>query len=154
MDLKQIRQIVELMEEHGLTVFHLEKKDFNIKLKKGSDLESVRELMGSVPMMPAAAAAPAAAPAPVAAPAPAPVAAVPAVPGSGNPQEDLFRQLFADIDSGQLDNNWYDNRLYQGQPSRSASFKRKTDSQVAYLTSKFPRADWIDEGLRARGLVA
>ena len=103
---------------------------------------------------PAPAPAPATAPAPVAAPAPAPVTAVPAVPGSGNPQEDLFRQLFADIDSGQLDNNWYDNRMYQGQPSRSASFKRKTDSQVAYLTSKFPRADWIDEGLRARGLVA
>lgn len=66
LDLKQIRQIVELMEEHGLTVFHLEKKDFNIKLKKGSDLESLRDLMGSVPMMPAAGAAPAAVPAPAA----------------------------------------------------------------------------------------
>ena len=49
------------MEEHGLTVFHLEKKDFNIKLKKGSDVEALRELMGSVPVMPAAGAAPAAA---------------------------------------------------------------------------------------------
>ena len=119
----------------------------------GAEATSTGPAVAPVPA-PAPAPAPAAAPAPVAAPAPAPVAAVPAVPGSGNPQEDLFRQLFADIDSGQLDNNWYDNRLYQGQPSRSASFKRKTDSQVAYLTSKFPRADWIDEGLRARGLVA
>lgn len=118
----------------------------------GAETTSTGPAVAPVPA-PAPAPAPAAAPAPVAAPAPAPVAAVP-VPGSGNPQEDLFRQLFADIDSGQLDNNWYDNRLYQGQPSRSASFKRKTDSQVAYLTSKFPRADWIEEGLRARGLVA
>ena len=56
------------MEEHGLTVFHLEKKDFNIKLKKGSDVEALRELMGSVPVMPAAGAAPAA-PSPAPAPA-------------------------------------------------------------------------------------
>lgn len=58
------------MEEHGLTVFHLEKKDFNIKLKKGSDLEALREAMGSVPMFPSSGGgfAPPSAPAPIAAP--------------------------------------------------------------------------------------
>ena len=55
------------MNEHGLSLFHLEKKDFNIKLKKGSDLEALQEVMSRLP------AAPAAAPAPVAAAAPAAV---------------------------------------------------------------------------------
>ena len=80
--------------------------------------------------------------------------AVPAVPGSGNPQEDLFRQLFADIDSGQFDQNWYDNRTFEGRPADKPAFRRKSDRQLAWVVSKFPRADWIDEGLRARGLVA
>ena len=71
MDLKLIRQIVELMNEHGLSHFHLEKKDFNLKLKKGADLDTLRELLGSLPAAPAAAA-----PAPVA---PAPAPASPAV---------------------------------------------------------------------------
>lgn len=54
MDLKQIRQIVELMNEHGLSLFHLEKKDFNIKLKKGSDLEALQDLISRMPAAPAA----------------------------------------------------------------------------------------------------
>ena len=58
-DLKQIRQIVELMNEHGLSYFHLEKKDFNIKLKKGADAEALAELLRAMPG-PAAAVAPAA----------------------------------------------------------------------------------------------
>lgn len=63
MDLKQIRQIVELMNEHGLSLFHLEKKDFNIKLKKGSDLDALQDLMARMPTAPVAtsAAAPVAA---------------------------------------------------------------------------------------------
>ena len=64
MDLKRIRQIIELMNEHGLSLFHLEEKDFNIKLKKGVDLDAVKDLLGGLPR---AAAAPAAVPAPVAA---------------------------------------------------------------------------------------
>ena len=63
MDLKEIRQIVELMNEHELSLFHLEKKDFNIKLKKAPDLDAIRDALGSLPMT---AAAPAPAPAPVA----------------------------------------------------------------------------------------
>ena len=36
-DLQEIRRIVELMNEHGLTLFDLTKKDFHLKLKKGAD---------------------------------------------------------------------------------------------------------------------
>ena len=47
MELKEIRQIVELMNEHELSLFHLEKKDFTIKLKKGVDLDGLRDLLGA-----------------------------------------------------------------------------------------------------------
>jgi acetyl-CoA carboxylase biotin carboxyl carrier protein len=70
-DLKEIRKIVELMNEHGLTLFDMSKEGFSLKLRKGPDVESLRGLLGSLP-----AAAPAYAPAPAAA-APA-VAAAPA----------------------------------------------------------------------------
>ena len=73
MDLQEIRRIVELMNEHGLTHFDLTKKDFHLKLKKGPDLEDLRGLLASIPSAPAAAPAPALAAAPAAAdPAPAP----------------------------------------------------------------------------------
>ena len=45
MDLKEIRKIVELMNDHGLTLFHLEKEDFNLKLKKGADVEVLKEAL-------------------------------------------------------------------------------------------------------------
>ena len=71
-DLQEIRRIVELMNEHGLTHFDLTKKDFHLKLKKGADLDDLRALMSSFPSAPMAApafAAPAAgAPAAAAAP--------------------------------------------------------------------------------------
>jgi acetyl-CoA carboxylase biotin carboxyl carrier protein len=63
-DLKEIRKIVELMNEHGLTLFDMSKEGFHLKLRKGQDLEALRGLLGSLP-----AAAPAYAPAPAAAPA-------------------------------------------------------------------------------------
>jgi acetyl-CoA carboxylase biotin carboxyl carrier protein len=47
-NLDEIRRIVELMNEHDLTHFHLETEDFNLKLKKGPDLESVKGLLGSM----------------------------------------------------------------------------------------------------------
>ncbi len=62
MDLKDIKKIVELMDEHELSFFHLEKEDFNLKLKKGMDAEAI---MAAMPA-PAQMAAPLAA-APVAA---------------------------------------------------------------------------------------
>ena len=62
MDLTEIRKIVELMDEHGLSQFQFEKEDFNLKLKKGTDFDELQKLMGSMP------AAGSAAPAPVAVP--------------------------------------------------------------------------------------
>lgn len=38
MDLKEIRKIVELMNEHELSYFHLEEEGVNLKLKKGADI--------------------------------------------------------------------------------------------------------------------
>ena len=70
MDLKEIRKIVELMNEHGLTVFDMSKEGFHLKLRKGPDLEAMRGMMGSMQQ-----AAPSYAPAPAAA---APAAAAPA----------------------------------------------------------------------------
>ena len=49
MDLQEIRKIVELMNEHGLTLFDLTKKDFHIKLKKGADMEELGALFASMP---------------------------------------------------------------------------------------------------------
>ena len=62
MELQEIRRIVELMNEHGLTHFDLTKKDFHLKLKKGADMDDLRSLLNSLPTAPAAA-APAALPA-------------------------------------------------------------------------------------------
>ncbi|MFD0893487.1 acetyl-CoA carboxylase biotin carboxyl carrier protein [Luteolibacter ambystomatis] len=77
MDLQEIRKIVELMNEHGLTYFDLTGEDFHIKMKKGPDLEALRGLIGSIP-----AAAPAAVAAPVAAAGAPAAAAAPAAEGA------------------------------------------------------------------------
>ena len=37
------------MNEHGLSYFHLKKKDYNIKLKKGTDAEALGELLRAMP---------------------------------------------------------------------------------------------------------
>jgi len=73
-DLQEIRRIVELMNEHGLTLFDLTKKDFHLKLKKGPDVDELRSLLASLPSAPAATTT---APAAVA-----PAVATPAVEGS------------------------------------------------------------------------
>ena len=72
MDLKDIREIVELMNEHDLSFFHLEKDDFDLKLKKGADFEAIQAALAAMPQV---------AQAPVA---PVPVAAAP-VAGSTPP---------------------------------------------------------------------
>lgn len=54
-----------MMDEHGLSQFQFEKEDFNLKLKKGSDLEDLQKLMASLPSAAPAAAAPAPAAAPI-----------------------------------------------------------------------------------------
>ncbi len=80
-DIQEIRKIVELMNEHGLTHFDLTKKDFHLKLKKGADLDDLRGLLACLPTAPAAApVAVAAAAAPSAAPVA--VATAPAVEGT------------------------------------------------------------------------
>lgn len=67
MDLEEIRKIVELMEEHGLSLFHLEQEGVNVKLKKAPDPEALREALGGLALTPGVQmAAPAAAPAAVA----------------------------------------------------------------------------------------
>jgi len=76
-DLKDISQLVELMNEHGLSHFRLEKKDFELELKKGTDMDAAKELLASMPSVSAAPAA-----APIAA---APVAAAPAATPSATP---------------------------------------------------------------------
>jgi len=73
-DLKDIKKIVELMDEHDLSYFHLEKEDFDLKLKKGLDADAIRAAMPAQQMM--------AAPAPVAA---APAAGAPAAGGDAAP---------------------------------------------------------------------
>ncbi len=62
-ELQEIRRIVELMNENGLTHFDITKKDFHLKLKKGADLDDLRSLMAAMPTAPAAQYAPAPAPA-------------------------------------------------------------------------------------------
>ena len=57
------------MEEHGLTLFHLEEEGVNLKLKKGADAEAIREALGGLTAVPAPLAVPGPAPAAPAAPA-------------------------------------------------------------------------------------
>ena len=78
MELQEIRRIVELMNEHGLTHFDLTKKDFHLKLKKGADLDDLRGLLAALP----AAQAPAYAPAAAALPAPGAPPAAPVADGA------------------------------------------------------------------------
>lgn len=72
MEFEEIRQIVELMDEHNLSLFHLEREGINLKLKKGVETEEL------LPLIQAQAAAVAAASAPA-------LAAVPAPAGGGAP---------------------------------------------------------------------
>lgn len=103
LDLKEIRQIVDLMSKNDLSVFHLEHGSFKIKLRRGSDIEAAKDLLSKMPISagvttvaapyataPAAApvlAAPAAAPATAAA---APAAAEPAGPTINSPMVGTF----------------------------------------------------------------
>jgi acetyl-CoA carboxylase biotin carboxyl carrier protein len=47
LEFKEIKQIVELMNKHELSYFHLERGDFCLELKKGLDTESLQELLAS-----------------------------------------------------------------------------------------------------------
>jgi acetyl-CoA carboxylase biotin carboxyl carrier protein len=76
-DLKEIRKIVELMNEHELTLFDMSKEGFHLKLRKGQDLDALRGLLGNLQAAPVpayAAVAPAAPAGTAAAASPAPAA--------------------------------------------------------------------------------
>ncbi len=53
MDLTEIKKIVKLMDDHGLSQFQYEKEDFNLKLKKGVDIDEIQSLLGSLGSAPA-----------------------------------------------------------------------------------------------------
>ncbi len=76
MDFKDIKRIVELMDQHELSDFELERENFALKLKKGMNEEVLKTALASLPAAPAAAPAPAQL-APAAAPAPAAAGAAP-----------------------------------------------------------------------------
>lgn len=47
MDLKEIRQIIEMMKRNDLSLFHLEREGFKIKLRKGVDFDTMVDKLGS-----------------------------------------------------------------------------------------------------------
>jgi acetyl-CoA carboxylase biotin carboxyl carrier protein len=83
-DLKQIREIVGLMAENNLTYFHSEQKGAKLELRRGSDLEAVKELLQSMPVSSGSHVSYASAPAPAAAAAPVPAAAASAPSAAGS----------------------------------------------------------------------
>lgn len=82
MDFKDIKRIVELMDDHGLTHFKLELEGSKLEMKKGADIDAIQKLMSLAPpaYMPSAPVPVAHHPA-VAAPAGAPPAPAPAAEG-------------------------------------------------------------------------
>ena len=48
-DLKEIRQIVDLMTKNGLTFFHMEREGVKLKLRRGGDFEAVKDLLSHLP---------------------------------------------------------------------------------------------------------
>jgi acetyl-CoA carboxylase biotin carboxyl carrier protein len=98
-DLARIREIVSLMAENDLTLFHFEDQGSKLELRRGADFEAAKDLLkhfsapAAAPMTLAAAApAPAVAPvaAPSAAPAAAPAATAPAGPTINSPMVGTF----------------------------------------------------------------
>ncbi len=63
LDLSEIREIIELMNEHNLSVFHLEKDGMTLELKKGIDLERMEFAPKALPERAGGGAAPAPEPA-------------------------------------------------------------------------------------------
>lgn len=72
MDLKEIKQLLKLMDEHGLTEFTLERADEKLMLKRAGHGVALAPALVSLPAPALAAPAAPAAPAPLAVAAPAP----------------------------------------------------------------------------------
>ena len=62
-DLKEIRKIVELMDQHELSYFHLKEEGVDLKMKKGADIVQVAQAAMLAAAAPAAGETAAAAPA-------------------------------------------------------------------------------------------
>jgi len=79
LDLKEITQIVDLMAKNDITFFQLERQDASIQLRRGHDLDALKDLLTKLPSpqpQVVYGSAPQAAPAALA-PAPAPAAVAP-----------------------------------------------------------------------------
>lgn len=72
MDLKDIKAIIDLMKKNSVSEFELEKQDFKIRLKRGTNGGSVGATIDDAQMLSYAATVPAAIPGPAAQAAPAP----------------------------------------------------------------------------------
>jgi acetyl-CoA carboxylase biotin carboxyl carrier protein len=59
-DLKEIRKIVELMDQHELSYFHLKEEGVDLKMKKGADIVQIAQAAMPAAAPVAAAAAPSA----------------------------------------------------------------------------------------------
>jgi acetyl-CoA carboxylase biotin carboxyl carrier protein len=69
MNLKELKELIELMNDNGLTELEVEREGMTIKLKRSSDTGSVHPVAYSIPTIPAASVARPAVEAPAAAPA-------------------------------------------------------------------------------------
>jgi acetyl-CoA carboxylase biotin carboxyl carrier protein len=59
MNLKELKELIELMNENGLTELEVERDGMTIKLKKSSETGSIHPVAYSIPSIPAAVASPA-----------------------------------------------------------------------------------------------
>ena len=89
MDLKEIRQIIDLMKRNDLSLFHLEREGFKIKLRKGVDFDALPAPVAHAAAPPAPA-YPGAPPPATAQPAATPAAAGPAGTFIGSPMVGTF----------------------------------------------------------------
>lgn len=48
-DLKEITQIVDLMAKNDLTLFHWERGSVKLELRRGGDVEAIKDLLGKLP---------------------------------------------------------------------------------------------------------
>ena len=83
-DLKEITQIVDLMTKNDLTLFHWERGAVKLELRRGADLDAMKDMLGKLPSYSPAPAAASHAPA-SAAPGPALTAPAVAAPAAAEP---------------------------------------------------------------------
>ena len=50
LDLKEIRQIVDLMAKNDLSYFHLMHGSFKVELRRGTDVEAAKDLLSKMPV--------------------------------------------------------------------------------------------------------